>query len=90
MELGMWSSCLQNSPKFLKSQNKLTNPAEALRHPQQCSVYGPVKVIFRDKCSYLLFCNPTHKNEPGTANRLGTTNSKPPGPIIMMFNEKPL
>jgi len=32
----------------------------------------------------ILFCNPTHKTETRTANRWGTTNSKPPGPIIMM------
>jgi hypothetical protein len=32
----------------------------------------------------ILFCNPTQKTETRTANRLGTTNSKPPGPIIMM------
>jgi hypothetical protein len=85
MELGTWISCLQNSPKFLKCQNKLTNPAESSQHTQKCSVCGPVKVIFTDKFSYLLFCNPTHKNEPGTAKRLRTTNSKPPGPIIMML-----
>jgi putative component of membrane protein insertase Oxa1/YidC/SpoIIIJ protein YidD len=31
----------------------------------------------------ILVCNPTHKTEIGTANRWGTTNSKPPGRIIM-------
>jgi hypothetical protein len=31
------------------------------------------------------FCNPTNKTETGTANSWGgSTNSKPPGPIIMM------
>ncbi len=29
-------------------------------------------------------CNPPHKTKTGTTNRWGTTNSKPPGPIIMM------
>jgi hypothetical protein len=33
---------------------------------------------------FTVFCNPTHQTEPGTANRLGTTNSKPPAPISMM------
>ncbi len=33
--------------------------------------------------SYLLLCNPTHETETTTANGWGTTNSKPPGPIIM-------
>jgi hypothetical protein len=36
----------------------------------------------------ILFCNPTHKTETRTANRWGTTNSKPPGPIIMMGQSK--
>jgi hypothetical protein len=31
--------------------------------------------------TYLLFSNPTHKPENGTANRWETTNSNPPGPI---------
>jgi hypothetical protein len=31
-----------------------------------------------------IFCNSTHKIETGIANRWGTTNSKPPGPIVMM------
>jgi hypothetical protein len=30
------------------------------------------------------FGTPTYKTETGTANRCGITNSKPPGPIIMM------
>ncbi len=42
------------------------------------------KYVFTYKFSYVLFCNPTHKTEIGTANRWGTTNSKPPGRIIMM------
>jgi hypothetical protein len=31
----------------------------------------------------LLFSNPTRKTKIETANRWETTNSKPPGPIIM-------
>jgi hypothetical protein len=30
------------------------------------------------------FATPTHKTETGTAYKWGTTNNKPPGPIIMM------
>ncbi len=56
MELvGMCSFCLQNSPKFLKNQNKLTNPAQSLQHPQQSSVGDRVKIIVRAKFSYLIF-----------------------------------
>jgi hypothetical protein len=51
----------------------------------QCfSVYHPAKIFFTSKFSYLLFCNPTHKTETGTINIRGTSNSKPPGPIIMI------
>jgi hypothetical protein len=42
----------------------------------------PEKIFFASKFSYVLFCNPTHKTETGIANRWGTTNSKPRGPII--------
>jgi hypothetical protein len=51
------------------------------RHLQWCSVCDPVKKKFTSKFSYFLFCNPTNKNETGIGKRLGTTNSKPPGPI---------
>jgi hypothetical protein len=36
------------------------------------------------------FCNPTHYTELGAANTLGITNSKPPGPIIMMGESETL
>jgi hypothetical protein len=50
-----------------------------------CSVCDPTKIFFTSKFSYLLsFFNPTHKTESGIANRCEITNSKPPGPIIMM------
>ncbi len=42
------------------------------------------KYVFTYKFSYVLFCNPTHKTEIGTANRWGSTNSKPPGRIVMI------
>ncbi len=40
-------------------------------------------LFFTSKFSCTLACNPTNKTETRTANRWGTTNSKPPGPIIM-------
>jgi hypothetical protein len=36
------------------------------------------------------FCNATDKIETGTTNKWGTTNSKPPGPIIMMGQSETL
>ncbi len=39
---------------------------------------------------YLLFATPPHKTETGTPNGWGTTNSKPPGPIIMMSQSETL
>ncbi len=50
----------------------------------------PPKIFFTSMFSYLLFCNPTHKTEIGTANRCRTTNSKSPGPIIMMGQSETL
>jgi hypothetical protein len=45
----------------------------------------PLEKIFpRSKFSYLLFSNPTHRTKTGAANRWETTNSKAPGPIIMI------
>ncbi len=40
-------------------------------------------VLWPASLPYVLFCNPTRKTETATANRWGTTNSKPPGPIII-------
>ncbi len=47
-------------------------------------------IFFTSKFCYLLFCNPTHKTGTGTANRWGTTNSEPPGPIIMIGESETL
>jgi hypothetical protein len=41
----------------------------ALAHPHRCSVYDRAKIFLTSKFNYLLFCNPTHKTETGTANR---------------------
>jgi hypothetical protein len=40
--------------------------------------------IYISHPSLVPFCNPNNKTETGRANRWGTTNSKPPGSIIMM------
>jgi hypothetical protein len=45
------------------------------------SIYYTAKMFFTSKFSYYFFYP---KTETGTANRLGSTNSKPPGPIIMI------
>jgi hypothetical protein len=61
-----------------------------LEHLQRCWVCDPEKIFFTSKFSYVLFCNPTNKTETGRANRWGTTNNKPPGPIIMMSQSETL
>ncbi len=38
----------------------------------------------QSKFRYLHFSNPTHKTKTGTSNRWQMTNSKPPGPTIMI------
>jgi hypothetical protein len=48
------------------------------------------KIFFTSKFSYLLFYNPTNKTETATANRSGSINSKPLGPIIMMGESETL
>jgi hypothetical protein len=50
----------------------------------------PSKLFFTSRVIYL-FCNPTHKTEAGIANsKLGTTNSEPPGPIMMIGQSETL
>jgi len=66
-----------------------------LRAPSKASddekVFGdPANIFFTSKFSYLLFYNPTHKTQIGTANTWGTTNNKPSRPIIMMGHSKTL
>jgi len=67
-------------------------PSALLEHLQQCSVYDPAKNIFHIQVLVMYsFATPTHKTETGIANRWGmTTNSKPPGPIIMMGGSETL
>ncbi len=57
---------------------------------QQCSAWNPTQIFFSSKFSYLILCNPTHISEIGIANRCGTTNSEPPGPIIMIGQSETL
>jgi hypothetical protein len=45
---------------------------------------------FTSKFSYIFFCKPTHKIETGTANSWGSTNSKPPAPIITLGQSETL
>jgi hypothetical protein len=61
-----------------------------LEHLQRCSVCDPAKIISTSKFSYVLFGNPTNKTETVTANKWGTTNNKPPWPIIMMDQSETL
>jgi hypothetical protein len=50
----------------------------------ECSVCDPAKIFaFYIQVQLYTYLQPTHKTETRTANRWGTTNSKPPGPIIM-------
>jgi hypothetical protein len=46
--------------------------------------YVTLQKYFSHPSSDIHFFNPIHKTKTGTANRWGTTNSKPQGPIIMM------
>ncbi len=56
-----------------------------------CAQYVTLgKTTFTSKFSYVLFYNPTHKTETGTTKRWGTTNSKPPGQIIMIDQSETL
>jgi hypothetical protein len=73
----LWEKVIPKRMRFLDAY-------AALEHLQRCSVCDPAKIFFTFKFSCVLFCNLTNKTETGTSNKWGTTNSKPPGPIIMM------
>ncbi len=62
----------------------------SVEYLQWCSVCDPAKIFFTSKFSSVLFSNPTLKTETRTASRWGTTNGKPPGPIIMMGQSETL
>jgi hypothetical protein len=87
----MWKSKVQFKSRDICVRGIGNYPlTDLLEHLQRCSVCDPAKIYFRSKLSYVLFCNPTHKNETWIANRWGTSNSKPPGPIIMMGQSETL
>jgi hypothetical protein len=44
----------------------------------------PGKIFLTSKVSYLLSSNATHKTKTETGSKLETTNTKPPGPSIMI------
>jgi hypothetical protein len=50
-------------------------------HLQRCSECDLVRIFFISKFSNLLIFQPRHKTKTGTANRWQTTNSKSPGQI---------
>jgi hypothetical protein len=75
-----WFSVLRLVPILILVLNYLV----AYEHLLWCSVRDPTKIFFTSKFSYLVSCNPTCETETGTSNRWETTNSKPPGLIIMM------
>ncbi len=54
------------------------------------SIRNTAKVFFTSNFSDLHLAIPPAKNETGTVNRWGTTNSKPHGPIIMMGQSETL
>jgi hypothetical protein len=45
--------------------------------------HGFTPMVYFSYYYFILFSNPTRKTKIETANRWETTNSKPPGPIIM-------
>ncbi len=57
-----------------------------------CSVCDPAKTFWHPSLVIYLFWNPTHKTERGggALQMSGTTNSKPPGPIIMIAQSETL
>jgi hypothetical protein len=56
-----------------------------LKHLQRCSVCDPTKNYFSHPSLVIcFFSNLTHKTKIRNANTWETTDSKPPGPIIMV------
>jgi hypothetical protein len=58
------------------------------KHLQQCSLCDLAKIFFASKFSYLLLFSPTPKLRQQIGG--GSTNSKPPGPIIVMGQSETL
>jgi hypothetical protein len=85
----------QNSSSFLISHfgwplTKISNTitADIRACPVVLGMCDLAKIFFTSKFNYLFLSNPTNRTETGTPNRWGFTNNKPPGPIIMMANQK--
>ncbi len=55
--------------------------------PKWLVVIGQRSVMGRSSLVIYIFCYPIQTTETGTTNRWGTTNSKPPGRIIMHLSE---
>ncbi len=79
----MYKDIFFKKGKNLKAMSSCCNFG-LLEHIQYNGVCTSAKIFFTSKFSYLLFCNPNHETETRTASRWGTTNSKPPWPIIMI------
>jgi hypothetical protein len=77
---------VQNSPDFEQFFSQVASFFMISSKSNSSSAqYVPLQnIFFTSKFSYIGFCKPTYKTETGIANRWWTTNSKPPGPIIMM------
>ncbi len=71
---------LKKEKTFLHSEHLHSSSAHYVTLP---------KYFSHPSFSYVLFCNP-HETEIGIANKWGTTNSEPPGPIIMMGESETL
>jgi hypothetical protein len=88
------ATCQRGKAESLSSNKNPTTNQNLLAWTLRPSSAGlrmwPHKSIFHIQASYFLCSNPAHKTETGTANRWGTTNSKPHGPIIMMGQSKTL
>ncbi len=59
-----------------------------LESPLQCSLCDHAKMFLTSKFSDLLFRKLTYKTQRGDCKQVGTTNSKPPGSIIMIGQSK--
>jgi hypothetical protein len=59
-----------------------------LESPLQCSLCDHAKMFLTSEFSDLLFRKLNHKTQRGDCKQVGTTNSKPPGLIIMIGQSK--
>jgi len=90
--MGLTSSC---STFSLGIENPFIYPSSFAivlleRASPAVSVCDPVKIFFTSRLSYALFCERTHKTETGTLYRRRTSDSKPPGRVIIIDQSKEL